>query len=184
MGEDDRRSHRGHSASARHQSRHTLMDDDYSSFGGETCHQQYGHLDDVTVMEEGQEAMLIEELQQKMTMVDDDDDNDNNDNNNNNEKEQDDHKDSTCNNNDKAAVPGRKNKSRRKVQQVLLVPTSGDLLMERYRQAARRSKKARALLDHALNWKVSVANRDKLATEAFTEAGKARLLVEPNQKTP
>ena len=130
--------------------------------------------DDGTVMEEGQEMMLIEELQQKMTMVEEDGDV----HLDIDAEQQEPQKPTEASPTHKHENKKSTKKSRRKVQQVLLVPTSGDLLIERYRQASRRSKKARALLDQALNWRATVANRDKVAAEAFNEAGKARLLVE------
>ena len=131
----------------------------------------YRYEDDAAGMEEGQEAMLIEDLQPKTPRA---------------EEEGDEKKDNDPSEEDKdkeSADVVKPHKSTRKVQQVLLVPTNGDLLMERYRQAARRAMKARTLLDQALNWNVTVNSRDKMATDAFTEAGKARLLVEPH-KTP
>ena len=109
--------------------------------------------DEPMLEEQGQECLLLEDLPVKNSQAE----------------------------NNEAEVP--KKKSSRKVQQVLLVPTNGELLMERYRQAGQRAVKARALLDEALNWDVCVTDRDRMASDAFLEAGKARLLVEV-EKTP
>jgi hypothetical protein len=122
-------------------------------------------------VEEGQEIMLIEDLQlQKTTEIMEEEDG---------EQQQ----PSSSNQDNQQDQEGAQRKSTRKVQQVLLVPTNKDLLMERYRQAAKRSMNARVLLDQALNWDATVVNRDRMAADAFTEAGKARLLIETN-KTP
>jgi len=147
------------------------MDDELSSFEGGGI-LRYSFDTEQTALEEGQEAMLIEELQQKLTMLEEDEDR--KDNNKmvvkGNQQE----------NDPVTANTKTKNRRDRKVQNVLLVPTHADLLMERYRQAAKCSKKARALMERAFNWNSSVPNREQLAKDAFKEAGKARLLVEDN----
>ena len=51
-------------------------------------------------------------------------------------------------------------------------------MLERHRLAAQRSAKARALFEQAMDWETTITNREQLTKDAFTEAGKARLLVE------